>query len=312
MEYELIKHLEGTGLKLFFVMINQRELHFHGDVELLILLEGSLSIDDGRQRHLLRQDDIFLINKNEIHSLKRTDDNNVVLAIQFDPNLCKPYYPQITRVRFQKKHITKAEQGEYWKQLRGGLMDLVRCYAGKQDGYSVEMVGILNHLLYTMIRCDAYTLLDEKTLAAESRNMKRLSRIVEYMRQNFMYRITLKDLARQEKLDMYYLSHFVKTHLGISFQNYLNRLRVEKAEQLLELTDLNSIDICMECGFSDYKYLNKAFLKEFGCTPQEYRKRRREHSGATFPKESNAQHVVMQTEEAFTALRQYMDRMDGK
>lgn len=305
MEYELIKHLEGTGLKLFIVMINQRELHFHGDVELFMVLDGSISIDDGKQRHLLRKDDIFLINKNEIHSLKRTGEPNLLLAMQFDPNLCKPYYPQISRVRFQKKHIVKTDPPDYWQALRQGLADLVRCYTGKQDGYSIELMGLLNHILYTMIHYDEYALLDEKSLAAESRNMERLSRIVEYMRQNFMYHITLKDIAGREKLDMYYLSHFIKTHLGISFQKYLNRLRVEKAEQLLLHTDLNNIDICMECGFSDYKYLNKAFRSEYGCTPLAYREERKA-AGGVFQKESNAQHVVMQTEEAFDALKHYL------
>ena len=47
-------------------------------------------------------------------------------------------------------------------------------------------------------------------------------------------------------------------------------LRCEKARQLLLLTDLNLLDIALELGFSDIKYLNKAFEKQYGYSPSEY------------------------------------------
>ena len=55
MEYEFIKHIAGTGLKTFVVAINWRELHFHNDMELLLVLDGSISMDDGKQRYTLKK-----------------------------------------------------------------------------------------------------------------------------------------------------------------------------------------------------------------------------------------------------------------
>ena len=88
---------------------------------------------------------------------------------------------------------------------------IVACYCKKEDGYAIEMMSLLNHMLFCMLRYDDYTVLDEKTAAAENRNMTRLRRIIEYMRENYMYPITLKEIAERENLDMYYLSHFIKT-----------------------------------------------------------------------------------------------------
>ena len=48
-------------------------------------------------------------------------------------------------------------------------------------------------------------------------------------------------------------------------------LRCEKARQLLLLTSLNLLDISLESGFSDIKYLNKAFVRQYGYSPREYR-----------------------------------------
>jgi AraC-like DNA-binding protein len=61
--------------------------------------------------------------------------------------------------------------------------------------------------------------------------------------------------------------------LNQTFQEYLNTLRLNHAKILVATTEKRLIDICIECGFSDYRYLYKAFKESFGCTPYEYRKR---------------------------------------
>lgn len=300
MEYEFIKHIAGTSLKTFVVSINWRELHFHSDMELFLVLDGSVSIDDGKMRHTLKKGDIFLSNRNAVHSLRKTSEDNLQLVLQFDPNLCKEYYPRIPRVRFSKNHITRENAPEYWQMFYQCMKDIVACYCEKTDGYPIEMMSVLNHMLFQMLQYDEYTVMDEKAAVAENRNMDRLRRVIEFMRENYMYPLTLKEIAEKENLDMYYLSHFIKTHLGISFQNYLNRMRAERAEYLLLHTDLSHTDICMECGFSDYKYLNKTFLKEFGDTPAQYRKKYRTQRVRI--DEENEQHTVMEASRALSFL----------
>ena len=121
MEYEFIKHISGTSLKTFVVSINWRELHFHNDMEIFLVLKGSVNIDDGQQRHLLKRNDIFISNRNAIHSLRRTQEENLLMVLQLDPLLCKKYYPRIAHVRFTKRHILPGE-------LAGILGDVSELY----------------------------------------------------------------------------------------------------------------------------------------------------------------------------------------
>ena len=65
--------------------------------------------------------------------------------------------------------------------------------------------------------------------------------------------------------------HLIKNRLGISFREYVNRLRLERAAYLVVNTQMRMIDVCVECGYSDYRYLNRAFLKEYGMTPAQVR-----------------------------------------
>ena len=96
--------------------------------------------------------------------------------------------------------------------------------------------------------------------------------IVEYIDEHSSEKLLLADIAKYLNLDLYYLSHFFRDSFGISFQNYLLKIRCEHARQLLLLSELSLLDISISTGFSDPKYFNKGFIQQYGCTPKEYRK----------------------------------------
>ncbi len=270
-EYEFIKHLEGTHIKTFFVSIDNRLYHWHSDMEILLVNEGSVMVHTAQQHYLLEKDDICLVNRNEIHSLTRTKETNTILAIQFDCNFCKAYYPAFQRVEFILKHIKKKEYPEIWQMISGCLNEMVTDFSRKDPGYQLKLTGTLNLMVYSMLAGIPYEEIEEGRISAKEKNLARLNRIVNYIQENYMNRITLKDLAEIENLDMSYMSHFIKRQLGISFQDYVNKIRLEKAVDMIQSTRKTQLDICIECGFSDYRYLNKLFIKEYGCTPSQYK-----------------------------------------
>src|SRR5665647_23811 len=83
-EYELIRHIESTSIKLFFVSIIHRLYHWHNDIEILLIVEGSVILETATQRYLLQKNDVFIVNTNEIHSLTRTDEPNTCLLYTSD------------------------------------------------------------------------------------------------------------------------------------------------------------------------------------------------------------------------------------
>ena len=86
-------------------------------------------------------------------------------------------------------------------------------------------------------------------------------------------------LAKELGVDLYYLSHFFREHFGLSFQEYLAKLRCEKARRELLLTDRSLLDISLSCGFSSPKYFQRAFQKQYGATPKEYRRQAPRETG---------------------------------
>ena len=86
-----------------------------------------------------------------------------------------------------------------------------------------------------------------------------------------MHKIRLSDFAEAEGFSMSYLSHFIKSTLNQSFQEYVNSVRVNCACKLIAGGEEKLTAVCLESGFSDYRYFSAAFKKQFGMTPEQYK-----------------------------------------
>jgi transcriptional regulator GlxA family with amidase domain len=68
-----------------------------------------------------------------------------------------------------------------------------------------------------------------------------------------------------------YLSRIFKNHMGQSFQDYLNALRVNRACTLLVTSDITITDVAIESGFEHFRTFSRVFKEVKGLTPKEYR-----------------------------------------
>jgi len=93
----------------------------------------------------------------------------------------------------------------------------------------------------------------------------------KYIEKNYTLNITLEDVSREVNISSYYLSRIFKEGTGENFIDYLTKLRIEKAKELLSTTQYSMKEICAKSGYSDPNYFSKTFKKNVGVTPTEYR-----------------------------------------
>jgi AraC-like DNA-binding protein len=126
-----------------------------------------------------------------------------------------------------------------------------------------------------LIRDDAVKELAE-TVAHDKKHQDvsyHIKKCRDYVASHYRNKIYLEDAASEIGISSSHLSHLFKNEMGITFQDYVNRIRVNKACNLLKYSDVPIAMIAEYVNFPNQSYFGKIFKKEIGMTPKEYRNR---------------------------------------
>jgi len=98
-----------------------------------------------------------------------------------------------------------------------------------------------------------------------------LNMLISYINTNFSSELTLASLAEQVNMNPVYISSLFKKNFGFTFKDYLLKLRIDKATQLLKNTSATVESIAFECGFSSINHFCKTFKRLVGMSPLMFR-----------------------------------------
>lgn len=93
-----------------------------------------------------------------------------------------------------------------------------------------------------------------------------------YINNNYAEDITLDSISKVANVSSVYLSRLFKRELGITFVQYLTRVRVEKSKRLISCGNNKIADIAKSVGYIDEKYFYRVFKKMMGMSPSEFKK----------------------------------------
>lgn len=96
---------------------------------------------------------------------------------------------------------------------------------------------------------------------------------ITYMERNYPREITIEDLADVCKLNRSYFSKIFKENMGCPPQEFLIRLRLSKAADMMKGTNNSIGDISYMCGYPNQLHFSRAFKKRYGVSPREWRAR---------------------------------------
>ena len=94
---------------------------------------------------------------------------------------------------------------------------------------------------------------------------------IAYLHEHLAEPISMEDLALETQLSANYLGEIFHAEIGQTVTEYLNRLRVDRARDLLDRTDKSVTDIALSTGFDSISYFGKTFRRLTGYSPREYR-----------------------------------------
>jgi len=139
-------------------------------------------------------------------------------------------------------------------------------YIGKESFNKLMLLGNTKEVTNFFLDYAGYL---EQVRNEESKNV--FDKVDDYVKEHYMEKLSLKSLGELYYVNNVYLGQLYKKKYGIAFRDYLNQLRVEKAQELLIHTNMRIYAIAEEVGFGKVDYFIEKFVQMNHMTPNQYR-----------------------------------------
>ena len=271
--FEYVEHIKEFPVRCFIAAIEHSCHHWHTDVEIIFLLQGELRVTVDNNPHRLTAGDVVLVNSKSVHSIDCLDGNNLVLVLQFLPDIYESEYRK-SSFRFNlNTAVSEDGQPEDLRFLQYILAQIgVEIYLN-MDGSQFYIKSLLYQLIGYLFRYTRYDIVNRSKSTLQDTDLSRLEKIVEYISENYQYGFSFNDIAESLNLSVSQCSRFFKEKMGISFTDYLRHVQINHAKELLVETDHTVLFISEECGFSSLASFYRAFKHETGMTSTEFREK---------------------------------------
>lgn len=234
--------------------------HLHTDLEILFVQNGNIEVTINDRKKHMKKGDFAVAFPHCIHSYFTADEDTSRIALI----IVKPQ-----------------NLAEYTRDIFG-------CFPSdpfiEPSSLSEDVINAISRLLQddvqnNLLLCRAFlrvilaSIWDKLKLTGNSdtRNTEITYKVVEYVMQNYRQPLTLDNIARALGIGRYPLSRIFSIDMKVGFNDYINTMRVNHAQELLRATDASITSIAYECGFENTRTFNRAFMKYCSVTPRRYR-----------------------------------------
>lgn len=306
---EHINYHNDLPFSIGFSNIAQENPHYHKEMEMTLLLRGTGSYKIHHQNYLLNAGDVIIVDTEDLHRIYDSSEDAIMLTMYVNLEYFNELYPNIDFMIFACEECGKESAARHQELqnkvsfLRHYLAEIMMLSTTDKANDQLLMEKIHQFIFIMVNQFQGFFIEDNqfKTNRNEinSIDLNRLYRIIKYIYLNYDKKITLDDLAQLEHLSPYYVSHLIKETSGLSFQSFLNYVRVEYAEKFLVENKFTLTQISELCGFSTSSYFNKCFQAWHRLTPGQYRKK--------LPPCQRSSHQPFSQDEAFSLLKPYLN-----
>ena len=237
--------------------------HWHDYMELIFVVEGSLNVVLDNRKSTAKANQLIIIPPKMLHEGTVGNDGVKVYSIFLDINA-------LTNKTFASDF--------FFSPLLNGKIDFVNITEQPEIIDCVyELIQANNDANTIFTQGKIYELIGLLFEYSDLNNRQTVSikikRILEHIQEHYLEDITSKTICTKFGYTESHLCRLFKKNIGITISKYIQMLRIERAKELLQESDLEISKIAEICGFMDFSYFCRCFKTFVTSTPSQFRKK---------------------------------------
>ncbi|MHC1774584.1 MAG: helix-turn-helix domain-containing protein [Lentimicrobium sp.] len=252
--------------------------HYHPEPELTYIVRGNGQRFTGDRIESFSSGDLVLLGSNLPHTWATAEPGNSpdacqAVVVQFKPAMFDLHLKEFQEFENIRKLISRAKRGI---KFNPEIAEMVgqRLIQLKEAGclhWLTEFWKLLDILAgsedFTFLTAPSYS------PSLNKHNPARIDKIFNFLNQNYAGNVDLKTAAAQVHMTETSFSRFFRRNIGLTFNEYLNGLRVTSACRILnEQPEKSVAEAAWESGFSSSTHFNRIFKAKTGFSPSVYRR----------------------------------------
>lgn len=248
--------------------------HWHQAIEIIMPVNKSITVDLNTDIYHLDERDILIIPSGHLHMLRSDEEDGGRIILQFDLQLLSNIQGlvNISYVYAEPRLITFKEKPRLHRYVHELLLNMLDEYLKKEVNYEANIVCKILDMSVYLTRDRQEASADYGNHLNRIKNASKLNKCLDFIKSNYKEDISYEMAADAIGFSKYYFTRWFKQHIGMSFTDYLYKIRIEKAESMLLFSSLPVTEIAFESGFQSIETFNRSFKKYTNYSPREYRR----------------------------------------
>ena len=240
--------------------------HLHAQLELLYVEEGEIEITINGCTQLLKGGDLSVSFPNSVHSYRTPPNQTSMHCILVILNLTVvgDFINTLLKFHPKKPFINKNQLHKDVPYAINTLMEEYNSALGHSKCSPISKAYsqiIISRLLQQM----------ELITNTDTNYFDIIFEIINFINENYMQPLSLEDMSKALGVGKFHLSRVFSDKINVSFNDYVNGIRVSWACNMLSNTNKNITQIAYDCGFQSTRTFNRAFHKVYNVSPRAFR-----------------------------------------